>query len=250
MAVDNTTTNFLSANSGMYAGGVGGGNHDWTNHDWSWQDSFSPGQGHLATGAGYDLGSNTGQAISTIGDPLDLFGNRAKYAQEQTQAIARGSAERSINALRDQYIQTQQMNQPYSDLGTQSLANFGNYKRGPNFNEQLRQGGNTIAGSQAAGGMFESSNTGDYLAGFVNDLTSEDTNRQYQQNLNNVKIGQGAVGQIGTAGQNFGQGASSIYGNYGDISSRNALNYGQNRADAYGNAAQFGSGLANYIGSR
>jgi hypothetical protein len=74
-------------------------------------------------------------------------------------------------------------------------------------------------------------------------------NRQYQQALNNIRIGQNAVGTLGQAASGLGSGASSIYGNWGNQAAQNALGYGQNRSNSFNQAGNLASGAAMYFGS-
>ena len=213
-------------------------------------------QGGGALGLGFDpagVFSGTGLAdpsspLSYIADPLDLFGHRAKFEQEQQNAIARGSADRSINALRDQYATTLGYQQPFLGLGSYGLNQIGQYQQGENFNQMLNEGSRQLRGSAAASGLGNSSAAARNMAGFVGNLTQEDMQRQYQQALNNIGIGQNAVGTLGQAAQGLGSGASSIYGNWGQNAAQNALQYGDRRSQSITNAGDLAAGAAQYFG--
>lgn len=211
---------------------------------------LSPGQAHGSTGGGFDLGSEEGQFISMFSDPIDLFGERAQYAQQQTDASLMGAANRSIQALRDQYYKTQELQKPFYDLGVQGLGQFGQYQKGPEFDASLQEGARALRGSYGAAGLGQSSAAARGIGDFVNQLTAEDVQRQYERALNNVRIGQGAVGAIGQAGSNVGQGAGSIYGNLGSLLGQSALNYGAQRQQSYNDLATTLAGLGSYLGSK
>ena len=208
---------------------------------------LSPGQAGMASGFGFGLDSDTGRTFSMIGDPMDLFGNRAEFDRQRMDAIARGSADRSINALRDQYGTTLGLQQPFLGLGQQGLSQIGQYQQGENFNQMLNEGSRQLRGSAAASGLGNSSAAARNMAGFVGNLTQEDMQRQYQQALNNIGIGQNAVGTLGQAAQGLGSGASSIYGNWGQNAAQNALGYGQARNQSLTGAGQAVAGLGNYL---
>lgn len=201
---------------------------------------------YLTQGDGLPEGGRVGYD----GNTYDSSGNmiRTKKASPVNVDVY-DADQRALDMQRQQYYEQQEMFQPYAALGTSALSNFGNYTQGENFAPQLRQGSNALAGSQAASGMLNSSNTGNRLSRFVNELTQEDMNRQYQQNINNVKIGQGAVGQIAAAGQSYGTNAGNVLSNQGNIASQNALNAGNNAAQWWNTAGQVGSGAFNYFAS-
>jgi hypothetical protein len=230
--------------------------HDWTSHDWSWQDSFSPGQSHLATGAGYDLGTDKGQAISTIGDPMDLFGNRAKYAAEQARKTQMTGAEEAIAQQREQYQRMQNIYAPYRQAGEQAIGGLGYMITGQGEGSpfQLSQMGQyqrglgemALSNAYTAGGLSRSSAAQKGYGDFYADLLSEDVDRQLGERYDLVRMAQGAAGAVGAAGSAAQQNVGGIYGNLGNMMAQTEANYGQNRQAAYQNLSNIGSSLMQY----
>lgn len=211
---------------------------------------FSPAQAMYSSGGGWGLDSGLGRFTSFVGDPMDLYGERADFTQQQKDAIAKSTADQAIAALGEQYAITGGLQKPFLDLGATGLGQMGQYSKGQNFDTMLNEGARQLRGSANASGLGNSSAAGRNLSGFVNNLTQEDMDRQYQQNLRNIQIGQNAVGTMGQAASGLGSDVSGIYGNWGQQSMQNALGYGQQRQDSFNNASQALSGAASYYGSK
>lgn len=210
--------------------------------DWQRSGALGP--------ANYALAEYGGETGAMLLDPMDLFGERAASTQAEIDRITRESTQAGINALREQYERASALQQPFLEYGQEALGRFGQYEQGPYFQQQLEEGRNALMGSAAAAGLGQSSYSANRLADFVNQLTQEDVQRQYMQNIDAIRAAQGAAGSIGAASQQLGQGAGALYGQQGSLANLAAQNYGQQRAQAYQGAGQVLSGLGAYMGSR
>lgn len=200
---------------------------------------------------GEDIGGKLfGSWGQVAADPLDVFGYRAEASKAAMDAIAKGAAERQINALREQYERSAGLQQPFLEYGQQALQGFGQYEQGPYFQQQLDEGRNALMGSAAAAGLGNSSYNANRLANFVNQLTGEDVGNQYMQDINAVRIGQGAVGSIGGAGQQFGSGAGQSYNQLANMLNTASQNYGRQRQQTGQDFATAMTGLSSYLGSQ
>lgn len=210
--------------------------------------SFSPESQFDRYARGEDIGGQIfGAEIGSFAaDPMDLFGGRARLAQEEQTQISQAAADRSIAEMWRQYTTSQNLMEPYSYYGRSALAGFGQYDQDPFFAQQVREGGAALRGSQAASGMLGSSAAGNQLAQFLNALTAEETERQYLQDLNAVRIGQGAVGSIGQASSQLGSGVASTYGQQSQLANLAAQNYGAQRQGSYNQLAGALQGLGSY----
>lgn len=210
----------------------------------------------LTGGLSHYYGAATGDQGDTanwITDPLDMFGTRAKAAQDQADAILRGSLDAQAQAQMDAYRKQVGLQQPYYDAGVNALSQLstpGTIPLSAQYNRDLEQGSRALNRSLAASGQFRSSNAYDKFGQFYNQLSGQEAGRQYNNALAPIKIAQDAMGSMGGAADTYGAGMSNAYNNYGQQGAQNALAYGQNRADTYNTIGQSLGSVANYYGSR
>lgn len=218
---------------------------------------FSPGQANLGAGGGYGLGSGRGQTLSFIGDPLDIFGNRAQYTADTIAALQEQAAREGLAAQERNIAQFNALYSPYLEAGKQPLADLvamstGEYQFTPSqgFTQGVEQGGRSIRRAMAARGLLDSSATQASLADLVNALTEKDVAQQAENKLRMIRTAQDASRLIGGAETSQAGAASSIYSNLAAQNLQNAANLGQARQSAYSSAAGGLSGLAALLASR
>lgn len=207
----------------------------------------------LLPGGGGGLGTGLGQVGSILGDPMDLFGNRAKYSAEQVRKTQEEAFNLQQQAQRDAYLKSVQQQQPYYDAGVNALSQLstpGEIPLSAQYGRDMEQGSRALNRSLAASGQFRSSNAYDKFGQFYNQLSGQEAGRQYNNALAPIKIAQDAMGAQQGAADTYGAGMSSAYNNRGNQLAQNALNYGQQRADAYGTAGNAFNSMMNYYGSR
>ncbi len=192
-------------------------------------------------------------ARQPLGGEWSGMGNAAEFTGNvPNRSFIRGGGgqdpmQRALDIQRQQFYAQQEQQRPFTELGQNALAGFGQYRETPEFGMMLGQGARAIDRGQAAGGMYDSSAAGERMAGFVNQLTGDEMNRQYQQQLNALKIGQGAAGAVGGAAGAFGQQGANIYGQQGQLAAQNALNRGNQQAMMWNTAGNVAGGLGNYL---
>jgi hypothetical protein len=199
-----------------------------------------------------------------LNDPL------YQWRKDQTEnAINQASAARgmynsrpTINALGDANMALQsseldrQFNQNYlaekDRLGQayDMASGLGSTRYGQavdNYGRKYGQLGDMMSGSLQLGGINYGKATDDYNRGYGKNMdlynqTMQGGQANYNKLIDLVKIGQGAAGSAGAAGQNTAQGLSSVYGNMGNANAMNSLMGGQNMANMFGGIS---SGLQN-----
>jgi len=194
---------------------------------------------------------NKNSIISTIADPMDLFGSRAGRTRDEISDINNATLSAQDKAQREAYLRQLELQQPYYDAGVNALTQLSNPGEMP-FSEQYQndftQGTRSLNRSLASMGKFNSSDADQKLGQFYNQLSGEEMGRRYNNALAPIKIAQNAMGASNQAADTYGQGMSSAYQNFGTNSAQNALSYGQNRADTYNTIGQSLNSMAQYYG--
>jgi hypothetical protein len=200
--------------------------------------------------------------LSSITDPMDLFGYRARDTREQMRSTQLGAAQRAMAEQQRQFGAAQEMYAPYRELGEGALPQLQYLATGQGdpyqfqlsdaFQQRRELGETTLSRAQAATGARGygegSSAAQDQFAGFYADLIGEEMQQQTSGLYDLVRMGQGAAGAVGQAGASAAQGVGSIYGNLGTQTMAAAQNYGAQRQASMQGGANALSGLASYFG--
>lgn len=184
------------------------------------------------------LGEKAGGYARKIADPLGILG-----MFDSPEPYQSTSGDRAIDIQRQQFQEQQAMQAPYAQFGRNALAGMGQYQESPEFQQIIGQGTRALDRGSAAGGMYDSSQAGGQMSSFINQATGDEAQRQYQQHLNALRIGQGAAGSIAGAAGNMAGQMGGIYGQQGNIAAQNALNQGQQQANLYQTAGNFLGGI-------
>jgi len=204
------------------------------------------------------LGSSWGNALSIGTDPMDLFGNRARYTANQVSDIERNSAANAIAAQNANIDRTKGLYQPFVDAGSQPLADLVGAFTGGEFNFTPSQAYNTgmeeqsraLRRSAAARGVLDTSGTQARLADLVNALSGQEVQNQIDMRLQPIRTAQDASRLIGSAETAAGGAGSSIYSNLSNQNLQNAANLGQAQQSAYSSLGGGLTGLASLLASR
>lgn len=195
-----------------------------------------------------------GSTASFVRDPLDLFGARASQTQADINDIAYDSAQSGIDAQEEMRQIIAQYLEPYRQSGLDALGDFQRMATtgqtsnalSPEYQWQQEQGMQNINRRLAAAGRRNSTYGGRVAADFLGQLGQEEASRQWGRNLDQIKLGMGAVNSLGGAAQNAGSNVNSLYGNLGNTVNASAQNYGANRAQSLTSAGNALSGAGAY----
>lgn len=159
---------------------------------------------------------------SFIVDPMDLFGKRAKYAQEEITAILTQSAQASIAQQEEQEAFVRERYEPYYQaavgeggalgaLSTMAMGGEMDYKPSRLFEYQKRKGLENIKTGMAKGGLLHSSARMGKEAEFMGDLAAEESERIYGGQLSRLQMGAGGAEAVGAAGRQVSGNIGSLY---------------------------------------
>lgn len=180
----------------------------------------------------------------------DATGEAASTATGATTAAANTAAEVQNRALDEQkkiYEETQQRWEPYRAAGEKGLSAmdkllYGGYnmEESPSAKYALTQGNRALSRQMAARGSLGGGSAAQRLAELSSGIAASDYNNRYNQLLNAIQTGSGAVAGTGNAGTVFGNqmqsGANSqgnIATNAGNSLANIAMNQGQQTASLY-----------------
>lgn len=195
-----------------------------------------------------------------IGDPLDLFGERAGAASESISNLLRQAAEQDIALQRGQLETIAGQTQPFRAAATETalpaltaLALGGDIdlQESPLFQAQLETGRRGTLRGQAGGGAgVKSSRTFEKLSDLVSGLAAEDVGRFEQGNLSLLNQGLAATNQLGQAGSALTGNISQAFSGLGRGLSEAQQSLGQARNAAFQGAASGLSGLSQLLATR
>lgn len=215
--------------------------------------NFDP--GGFSTGGGFGLDSSLGRGISSIADPMDLFGSRSAHDRDKINDILQANALANIQAQRKMTNRVDALYEPYRQASLDYLPTFNAMAAGGGQDMQVSdlgrwqmgEGTRAINGQMAAGGMLNSSARGGRLADYYGQVLAEDANRQYAKGTDMLKLGTDAVASMNQSGQAGAANVGGIYSNWGNMAGQNALNYGQNRASSFSGLGNALSGVGSYM---
>lgn len=201
-------------------------------------------------------GAKKGGILGYLSDPMDLFGEKAKYNQNTIAGIQEASAAEGLaqqramleytNALLDPYRKASEENIPYLE----GLAGGASGEMSPQAMREWEQGARQVNASLAARGLLNSGARRRTLADLSANVGQRDIGRQWGRLIDINQLGSGALNALGTAGRGAGNAAENIYGNYGNALNQSYQSLGQARANTGNQAAQSLYGMQDYFSTR
>jgi hypothetical protein len=193
--------------------------------------------------------------FSSLTDPLDLRGYRAKDTRNSIRDTQMGAARDSITAQQEMLDQLNALYDPYRQA---SMGQFPNYlamttggqadiPTSPMYEMETERGRRAINRGAAAQGLYGSTARGASLADFLLQAGQGEAARQYGRQLDMQRVGTDAISAMGGAGRSAGQNVSNTYGNLGSMLNASQQNYGQQRQDSMNQGAGAMFGLSQYL---
>lgn len=207
---------------------------------------------------GFSLGNMFGvytggnKTLSTFGDPMDLFGNRAGMAQDDINAELKNSADASMRELQDTYDRIKELYAPLEDAGKQGLAqlNSAGFQPSDTHRQNLATGERDLGRKLRAMGRYNSTYGSRQMGDFYTRSAQEEADRQYAPTLSLLQTGSGAVNAVTGAGTNFGAATDRTLANLGQGLFSSAQNYGEQRQNSMNNAANTLGSMAQYFNTK
>ena len=188
------------------------------------------------------------------------FGLLGSYIQGQaaedaatTQATASAGG---IQAVKDQYAAMQELLQPYTEAGTQSLkaqqdmaglngpdaqqAAIAGISSSPEMLAMTQQGENAILQQGSATGGLRGGNTQSALAQFRPQMLSNLINQQYGRLGGITQMGQASAAGVGAEGMQTGAQVADLLGQQGAATAGGQLAAGQAAAAPFNMLSQYG----------
>jgi hypothetical protein len=200
-----------------------------------------------------------GTGLGKAADPMDWLGYGAKHTQSEIEEIQRQAAAGSIEAQREMMRMTEELQAPYYAASENALAAMltgatgaGEYEFTPTqrYLSDLEQGLGGIEGQLSARGRRQSTFGQEQKGQFVSDLTAEESNRQWNQLLDMIKMRQGATSALGGAYQAGGQNVGGIYSNLGAQAAQGQQWLGGQRQQSLQGLGTALQGLSGYMAQR
>jgi len=213
--------------------------------------SFDPGTDLI----GGVFGGKAAGAHNLLTDPLDLFGRRAEATADEVRQINEAAAREAITAQRGQIGRVTDLFDPFVSAAQTPLQELQaaitgegfDFTPGEQYTTGLDRGTRAIRRAAAARGSLDSSATEARLADLANALTAQETQRQIENRLQPIRVGQqasGVIGQQEAAGAGAG---SSVFSNLAGQNLLAAQNLGQARQSAFSSAAGGLQGLSQLL---
>ena len=117
----------------------------------------------------------------------------------------------------------------------------------PQYQFQRDQGMKSLQRQLEASGRRYSTFGGQQASNLLNTLGQNEAERQYQANLNQIKLGQGALSTLGGANAAAGQNIGNAFSNMGAGSNSLYQNLGAQRNQSLQQGANALSGLGSYL---
>lgn len=193
------------------------------------------------------------KTMSTILDPMDLFGYRAGATRDKVAEQQRAALAIQLNEQRSAYDAAVAQQKPYYDAGVNALNQLstpGDIPLSAQYNRDMEQGSRALNRSLAASGQFRSSRAGNEFGNFYNQLSGAEASRRYNDALDPIKIAQSAMMGMNGASDTFGAGSAGAINNFSGQMANNALLYGQQRADAFNTFGQSANNALQSYASR
>jgi len=148
--------------------------------------------------------------LSTIADPLDIFGERAEDTKEEVSDIINRAAQEAFESAEERYGQIKKLQKPFVEYGKQATEKDVTKPYSQQYQETLEEQGGALNRSLAARGLYDSSYAGEQLSNLALGAAQEEIARQHEDRLNKLKIGQMAAGTAGRGGAQFAGSAGKI----------------------------------------
>lgn len=195
--------------------------------------------------------------ISTIADPLDIFGTRATFTRGTIEDLLTSSTQEGLAEQRRQLEQLEQLNAPFRDVALeQSLPSLTALATGQGetgfqpsrlFQLQAEQGTRGIKRRLAAQGKLGSSQRFEETADLISGLAGEDIARFEAGNLAQLQAGIGSTEALSRAGTTLGAAGSALLSNLGAQQNIAAQNFGAQRQSSFQGAANTLGGLSSLL---
>lgn len=195
----------------------------------------------VAAGAGMAGAAMSADASSSAAD-------KAAGATRDASLTAAQVQNRTLDEQKAIYEATQKQWEPYRAAGEKGLSAmdkllYGGYdmKESPSAQYALTQGNRALTRQMAARGNLGGGTAAQRLSELSSGIAASDYNNRYNQLLNAIQTGSGAVAGTGNAGTVFGnqlQSGANAQGNFATNAGNNlaniAMNQGQQTASLYG----------------
>lgn len=201
---------------------------------------------------GHSPSESSNPLISTIADPMDLFGNRAEQSQDKINEQLKASATASMQELQDTYDKIKGLYAPLENAGRQGLTqlNEKGFQPSATYQQNLATGERDLGRKLRAMGRYNSTYGSRQMGDFYTRSAQEEADRQYAPTLSLLQTGSGAVNAVTGAGTNFGAATDRTLANLGQGLFSSAQNYGQQRQNSMNNASNTLGSMAQYFNTQ
>lgn len=200
----------------------------------------------------FNQAASKNKFISTLADPMDLFGNRAGQAKDSINSALQESADASMKELQDTYDKVKGLYAPLEDAGKQGLAqlNEKGFTPSDTYNNSLEVGERDLGRKLRAMGRYNSTFGSRQMGDFYQKSAQEEADRQYAPTLSMIQTGSGAVNAITGAGTTFGAATDKTLANLGQGLFGSAQAYGNQRLSSANNASNTLGAMAQYYNAK
>lgn len=192
---------------------------------------------------------NSGDAVSFLGDPLDLYGGKSGAAADRALQAQKDAANQSNATLRYMYDTQRADSAPWREAGTAALGQLQDNKfmdnwqqDDPGYQFRMDEGSKAINSSLAARGLSNSGSALKSLTKYGQDYSSNEYNNAYSRQYNRLSglagIGNSSNQALGNQTGQFGTQLSNNQSQLGNAIAANQIGQSNTQAAKTGGFLQ------------